>query len=51
MAQKKTTQKSTTTGEFHLKDILALSLSAAAVLLAGYQVHLAIKHDKQNSKQ
>ena len=39
MAQKKTTQK------------LALSLSAAAVFLAGYQVHLAIKHDKQNSKQ
>jgi hypothetical protein len=51
MAQKKTTQKSTSVGEFHLKDILALSLSAAAVLLAGYQVHLAIKQDKQNSKQ
>lgn len=49
MAQKKTTQKSTSVSQFHLKDIL--SLSAAAVFLAGYQVHLAIKHDKQNSKQ
>lgn len=51
MAQKKTTQKSTSVSQFHLKDILALSLSAAAFFLAGYQVHLAIKHDKQNSKQ
>ena len=50
MAQKKTTQKSTSVSEFHTKDIIALSLSALAVILAGTQVYLALKHEKQNSK-
>ena len=49
---KKTTQKSASLNEgFHLKDKIALALSAIAVLLAGFQVYLAVKHEKQNSKQ
>ena len=52
MAQKKTTQKGTDLNEnFHLKDKIALALSAMAVLLAGFQVYWAIKHEKQNIKQ
>ena len=45
---KKTTQKSTSVSEFHTKDIIALSLSAIAVLLAGTQVYLAVKQEKNN---
>lgn len=45
---KKTTQKSTGVSEFHAKDIIALSLSALAVILAGTQVYLAIKQEKNN---
>lgn len=51
MARKKTTQKGTDLNEdFHLKDKIALALSAMAVLLAGFQVYLAVKHEKQNTK-
>lgn len=45
---KKTTQKSPSVSEFHTKDIIALSLSAIAVLLAGTQVYLAFKNEKNN---
>lgn len=44
---KKTTQKSTGVSEFHTKDIIALSLSALAVILAGTQVYLAFKNEKK----
>lgn len=44
----KKNQKSTSVREFHKKDIIALSLSALAVILAGTQVYLAIKQEKNN---
>ena len=44
---KKTTQKSTGVSEFHTKDIIALSLSALAVILAETQVYLAFKNEKK----
>ncbi len=44
----KKNQKSTSVSEFHTKDIIALSLSALAVILAGTQVYLAIKQEKNN---
>lgn len=43
----KKNQKSTSVSEFHTKDIIALSLSALAVILAGTQVYLAIKKEKK----
>lgn len=46
----KKNQKSSSVSEFHTKDIIALSLSALAVILAGTQVYLAFKNEKQNSK-
>ena len=44
---KKTTQKSTSVSEFHTKDIIALSLSALAVILAGTPGYLAFKNEKK----
>jgi len=51
MARKKTTQKGTDLNEnFHLKDKIALALSAMAVLLAGFPGYFAVKNEKQKIK-